>query len=131
MCMDDIALVSDSMDAMEEVLRVLDASCLGMGLTISSEKTKILAVHPYISSSTAPVPIQLGTDGEHIEVVEDFEYLGSTITPSCSLDWEIDRRVCKAAQAFCSLYGVIWCRRRLKVLTKLHLFQTVVLATLL
>ena len=84
--MDDIALVSDSMDTMEEILRVLDASCLGMELTISLEKTKILAVHPYISSSTPPMPIQLGTGGEHIEVVEDFEYLGSTIIPKCSLD---------------------------------------------
>ena len=43
---DDMALVSDSMDALEEVLRGLDAVCSGMGLSISSKKTKILAILP-------------------------------------------------------------------------------------
>ena len=43
---DDMALVSDSMDALEETLRALDVSCSGMGLSISSKKTKILAVCP-------------------------------------------------------------------------------------
>ena len=37
---DDMALVSNSMDTLEEILRTLDASCLGMGLTISSERPR-------------------------------------------------------------------------------------------
>lgn len=36
---DDMALISDLMNLVEEV------SCSEMGLTISSEKTKILAIH--------------------------------------------------------------------------------------
>ena len=43
---DDMALVSDPMDTLEEVLRSLDSVCSGVGLSISSKKTKILAVLP-------------------------------------------------------------------------------------
>ena len=39
-----MALVCGSMDELEGILRTLDASCLGMGLTISSKITKILVV---------------------------------------------------------------------------------------
>ena len=41
---DDMALISDVMDMLEEVLRTMEVSCSEMGLTISSRKTKILAV---------------------------------------------------------------------------------------
>ena len=93
---DDMALVSHSMDALEEFLRALDASCSGIGLTISSKKTKILAVCPTSSSSSQPRPVQSEAGGEPKEEVEDFEYLGSTITQDCSLDRKIDR-IIKAA----------------------------------
>ena len=51
---DDRALVSDSMDALEEVLRALDAVCSGLGLSISSKKTKILAILPSIRHGAQP-----------------------------------------------------------------------------
>ena len=41
---DDMALISNSMDALEKVLRSLDAVCSSVGLSISSKKTKILAI---------------------------------------------------------------------------------------
>jgi len=43
---DDMTLVSDSMDVLEELLRILHTTCLGMGLSISCKKFKILAVCP-------------------------------------------------------------------------------------
>ena len=128
---DDMALVCDSMDALEEILRALDASCLGMGLAINPKKTKIMVVHPTSSSSTTLRPVLVGAGREPIEVVEDFEYLGSTIAQDCLLDREIDRQISKAAHAFRSLYRVLWCRKSVKVVTKLRLFRVVVLATLL
>ena len=35
--------------------------------------------------------VQLGHGGEHVEAVEEFEYLGSTISQVCSLDHEVDQ----------------------------------------
>ena len=43
---DDMALISDLMDGLEGFLQTLHSSCTEMGLTISTGKTKILAVTP-------------------------------------------------------------------------------------
>ena len=89
-CVEDMALVCVSMNALEGILRALDASCLGMGLIISSKRTKILMVHPTTLSNTPPRTV----------------HLGGAIAQDCLLDWDSDRPISKAANAFCSLYRV-------------------------
>ena len=74
-CVDDMALVYDSMDELEGILTALDASCFGMGLTISSKRTKILVVHPTTLSNTPPRTVHLGVRREPTEIVEEFRYL--------------------------------------------------------
>ena len=86
---DDTTLVSESMDVLEEILRTLHTTYSGMGLSISSKKSKILAVYPSNSTSIQPSDVQLSSGEEPVAVVEDFEYLGSTIFHDCSLDQEI------------------------------------------
>ena len=128
---DDMTLVSDSMDVLEEVLRTLHTTCSGMRLSICCKTSKILAVCPNNSSSMQPRAVQLCSDEVPVAVVEDFEYLGCTISHDCSLDQEISKRISKASQTFRSLYRVLWCQKRLKTKTKLRLFQAIVLSTLL
>ena len=67
---DDMVLVSDSMDAFEEVLRSLSAVCSSVGLSISSKKTKILVLHPSSSLSVQPRAVQLKLGEEPVAVVE-------------------------------------------------------------
>ena len=128
---DDMALVSDSMDALEEVLRSLDAVCSGIGLSISSKKTMILAVQPSNSLCAHPRPVHLKPGEEPVAIVEEFQYLGSTISQDCTLDREISVRISEAGRIFSSLYRVLWCRKRLKTSMKVRLFKSVVLSTLL
>ena len=47
---DDMCLVSDSMDKLEEMLMDMDESCSEMGLTISTRMTKIMAVLPTLQA---------------------------------------------------------------------------------
>ena len=127
---DDMALVSDSMDTLEEVLSSLDSVCSGVGLSISSKKTKILAVLPS-PHCPPPHPVSLKPEEQPVAVVEEFEYLGSTITKDCTLDREVTIRISKASRTFGSLYRVLWSRNNIKTSTKMRLFKSVVLATLL
>ena len=46
---DDMAVVCDSISTLEEVLRSLDEVCTSAGLSINSEKTKVLAIHSSVS----------------------------------------------------------------------------------
>ena len=48
---DDRALVCDSMDALEEILRAFDALCLEIGLAISPKKTNQLKQYTTQTSS--------------------------------------------------------------------------------
>ena len=128
---DNMALIEDSMSTLEEVLSTLHVTCSGMGLCINTKKTKILAICPSSSSTSTPRPVQPSEGSQPIAVVDHFEYLGSTITQDCSLDLEISLRISKASTQFQSLYKVLWSQRRLKAHTKLCLFKSVILPTLL
>ena len=97
---DDMALVSDTMDALEDTSRVLNGLCVGIGLKINAKKTKVLAVCPHCAQSAPPRSMQLGDGGEHMEVAEEFEYCGSTISQDYTLDHEIDRQISKVSQTF-------------------------------
>ena len=65
---DDMVIVSDSMDALEEVLRSVNSVCSGAGLSISTKKTKILAIRPSTSFGIPPRPVQLNQNEEPVEV---------------------------------------------------------------
>ena len=122
---DDMALVSDSMGTLEEVLRFLDSVCSGVRLSISSKKTKILAVLPSPSPCPPPHPVSLKPGEQPVAVVEEFEYLGSTITKDCTLDREVNIRISKASRTFGSLYRVLWSRNNIKTSTNMRLFKRV------
>ena len=51
---DDMALISDSMDLLEELMQAMEVSCSVMGLTISSTKSKIHAVRQTDRPSQLP-----------------------------------------------------------------------------
>ena len=52
----------------------------------------ILAVHPVNSCSVPPGEVKLGEEQKPVEVVQEFEYLGCTISQDCSLDVEFNRQ---------------------------------------
>ena len=63
--------------------------------------------------------------------MQEFEYLGSIISEDCSLDKEVSSRISKAPRNFNSLCRVLWYQSRIKTRTKIKLFKSVILSTLL
>lgn len=78
--------------------------------------------------SNIPV-IKLGNST--LKVVDEFTYLGSTISNSLSLDSELNRRIGKAASAMARLSARVWENRMLTTNTKMQVYQACVLSTLL
>ena len=68
---------------------------------------------------------------ELVEVVEEFEYLGSVVTSACSLDREISVRIRKASNSFRSLCKVLWYQKSIKQSIKLRMFKAAIVPTLL
>ena len=75
----------------------------------------------------SPVP---SGDG-FIDLVEDFQYLGSCISRDGELNREVSERLAKAARMFSCLCSSIFVNRRLSIDTKRCVHVATVLSTLL
>ena len=128
---DDMALLANNWSDLTAMLDSLTTCCKKLGLTISCMKTKSLAVLPPDDPATeSPVPIHLVPEGEPIEVVSHFQYLGSIVQDDCGMDTEINSRICKASSAFQSLSRILWHQRKIQTRTKVRVLNSVILPTL-
>ena len=91
---DDMTLVAASWEDLKDMLQSLDEKYQQMGLTISTKKTKTMAVLPLgvTGGEQYPEPerITLHPNSDPIEVVSSFEYRGSTMSDDCSLSLSIE-----------------------------------------
>ena len=69
--------------------------------------------------------------GQRLQVVDKFTYLGSTFSRAVHIDDEVNARTAKASVAFGRLRGSIWDRSGIRLDTKLKVYRSVVLPTLL
>ena len=86
------------------------------GLKLNIQKTKIMASSPTTSWQI---------DGETMEVVRDFIFLGSKITADGDCSYKIKRRLRLGRKAMTNLNGIIK-SRDITLLTKVHLVKAMV-----
>ena len=68
---------------------------------------------------------------QQLQVVDKFTFLGSTLPRVVHIDDEVNARIDKANAAFGQLHGSIWDRSGIRLDTKLEVYRSVVLPTLL
>ena len=88
---DDTTLVADSEEELKSLLMKVKEENEKVGLTVNIQKTKIMALGPVTSWQI---------DGETVETVSDFIFLGSKITADGDCRHEIKRH--------CSLEAKLW-----------------------
>ena len=69
--------------------------------------------------------------GQNLKSVENFTYLGSTLSHTANIDAEINNRISKASSTFGRLRATVWERRGIRLDIKLKVYRAVVLTTLL
>ena len=84
MCADDTTLVAESEEEQKRHLMTLKEESDKVGLKLNIQKTKIMASGP----------ITWETDGETVETVSDFIFLGSKITAYGDCSHEIKTLTC-------------------------------------
>ena len=103
-------------------------SCDSYDLTISIKKTEVV----YQPAPGKPYKEPTITvKGQQLQVVDKFTYLGSTLSKVVHIDDEVNARIAKASAAFGRLRGSIWDRSAIRLDTKLKVYRSVVLPTLL
>ena len=86
------------------------------GLKLNIQKTKIMASRPISSWQI---------DGETMETVRDFIFLGSRITADGDCSHEITRRLLLGRKAMSNLDSILKCRD-ITLLTKVHVVKAIV-----
>ncbi|VDP09759.1 unnamed protein product, partial [Schistosoma margrebowiei] len=107
---DDLALLSQTQQQMQEKTTSVAAASAAVGLNIHKGKSRILL---YNTACTNPIT----TDGEDLEDVETFTYLGSIIDEHGGSDADVKARIGKARAAYLQLRNV-WNSNQLSTKTK-------------
>nr|VZI32078.1 unnamed protein product [Spirometra erinaceieuropaei] len=128
---DDCALNTTSEEEMQRTMDLFSTACENSGLVINAQKTVVMHQPPPHSVTAPNAPPQISVNGTHLQVVENFPYLGSTLSRNTKIDDEVANRISKASQAFGRLQSTVWNRHGLQLSTKLKMYKTVILPTLL
>ena len=102
-------------------------ACNNFGLTISTKKTEVM--HQPAPGKTYTEP-NITINGQQLNVVDKFTYLGSTLSRNV-IDDEVNARLATGSAAFGRLHKNVWNRRGITLETKIKVYQAIVLTTLL
>ena len=120
---DDIALLSHNQKQMQEKSKTVYEVAATTGLRVSIKKTKVMKVN---AKSTSHICM----NGNILEEVDTFRYLGSIVDKNGGTDEDVKARIGKARTAFVML-GKIWKASNISIKTKLKLFNSNVKSVLL
>ncbi|CAH8459102.1 unnamed protein product [Schistosoma turkestanicum] len=120
---DDLALLSHTQQQMQEKTTSVAAASAAVGLNIHKGKSKILRCNTTCTN-------RITLDGDTLEDVNTFTYLGSIIDEKGGSDADVRARIGKARSAFLQLKN-IWNSKQLSNKTKIRIFNTNVKTVLL
>ena len=124
---DDLTLVAESRQELQHMVNAVNSACKWWGMTISATKTKTLIVGEQQTSSQPPIMLQ----GQPLEEVESFSYLGSEIGQSSKAEKEVSVRLEKAGKVHQIWRRKVFQSRALSTATKVRAYQTLVMPVLL
>ena len=113
---------------MQEAVDRMSKACDNFQLTISTKKTEV--VHQPAPGKPYSEPT-ITVNGQKLQVVDKFTYLGSTLSRTVHIDDEVTARTANASVAFGRLRTNVLERNGIRLDTKLKVYKAVVLPTLL
>ena len=114
---DDTTLMAESEEELKSLLMKVKEESEKVGLKPNIQKTKIMASGPITSWQI---------DGETVETVSDFIFLGSKITAFGDCSHEIKRRLLLGRKVMTNLEDSIFKSRDITLPTKVHLVKAMV-----
>ena len=121
---DDIDLMGGSNTELQELTKRLTSRAGAYGMEVSSEKSKVM------TNSANKTPTQIYMNGQQLEEVSAFKYLGATLTKDSRSTIEIKSRLAITTSIMAKL-DKIWKNKNISFPTKMRLYRALVLSTLL
>ena len=126
---DDVVLLASTRHGAEVAAKAYSGVANAFGLSVSVQKTKFVVVGKGVSGEDQ-LPLSLG-DGDVIERVSSFPYLGSLMAENGRVHDEVDRRIAGASRAFGALRHAVFKDYNLSIATKRAVYRACVLSVLL
>lgn len=122
---DDIDLMGGSNNELQDLTGRLENRAGAYGMEVSSEKSKVL-----VNGTDDTTSATIFMNGQQLEEVANFKYLGATLTKDGRSTTEIKTRLAMATSAMAKLNN-IWKSREISFSTKFKLYRALVLSILL
>ena len=119
---DDIVLLEENPEDLSGTIDRLCNDCRPYGMMLNLSKTKTMVFGERNMGETLKV------NGEEIQNVEEFTYLGSTITYDLDCKKEVTLRFAKAKRVLMAL-DTIWKSKEISLMSKLAILRTCVFST--
>ena len=113
---DDTTLMAESEEELKSLLMKVKEESEKVDLKFNIQKTKIMASGPITSWKI---------DGETMEIVTDFIFLGSKITADGDCSHEIERHLLLGRKAMTNLDSILK-GRDITLLTKVHIVKAII-----
>ena len=120
---DDINLMDGSSSELQELTTKLSERASAYGMEISTTKSKVMV------NSVRDASVNITMNGEQLEEVSYFKYLGATLSKDGSCSTEIRTRIATATAAMARLTRV-W-KSKMSFATKYHLYKSLVVSIVL
>ena len=124
---DDSALVARSAEEMQNIDYAFSDASKRFGLKNKIKKIEVL----YQPNSTRTREKDIMIDGNKLNSVLEFTYLGSTISSNGCIDDDVQRRMPKASASFGRLRQRLWNNHHVSMRIKIKIYRAIVLSTLL
>ena len=123
----DCALNATTQANMQNRVDKFSMACNNFGQTISTKKTEVM--HQPVRRKLY-VQTNITIKEQQLKVVEKFTYLGSILSKSIVMDDKVNTRLAKMSAAFGWLNRNVWNWRSILKVTKIKVYQAIVLTTL-
>eukprot|EP00745_Piridium_sociabile_P029601 TRINITY_DN4881_c1_g1_i1.p1 TRINITY_DN4881_c1_g1~~TRINITY_DN4881_c1_g1_i1.p1 ORF type:complete len:855 (-),score=217.58 TRINITY_DN4881_c1_g1_i1:120-2594(-) len=120
---DDIDGLAGKEEELAELVERLDRTSASYGMEISAEKTKLM------TNNTNGIKKEIKANGQKLETVNSFKYLGATVTDEGSKP-EVLSKIAQASTALSRL-KTIWDDNNISLSSKVRMMRTLVLSIFL
>ena len=123
---DDTVLLAESEEKLQDIVNTVKTESEKFGLHMNIRKTKSML----FSKQKEIPPISIVVNGQTVEQVKHFQYLGALVTEDGKCESEIKRRIALAKSKFSNMRSILTCHD-LPLRTKVRLTKCYIWSTLL
>lgn len=125
----DNAIAAHTEEDLKTILDTFNYAYIQLGLKINAKKTQVLFQPSPKDTVKTPPCIKIGETV--LENVDNFTYLGSTLSSHANVDAEVNHRIQQAAAAFGKVQSRVCQDRDIRLDTKIKVYKAIVVTTLL